>query len=104
MNKHQFVKDLVGHVSSVVAELEHRRVTEYDRCLGDGESVAHGRTRRVRQIDNHAESIHFGDDSTTEIVEATEHLWIRLSVHQMSCGPLFVSKVKFQLVFKTIQN
>ena len=58
MAPYQLSEYVVGHVARRVADGEGRRVGEYEGRLARPQRVPHRPSRRVAQIDQHAQSVH----------------------------------------------
>lgn len=63
-------ENIVRDVPRVITQRVCRRMTEDHRRFGNAEHIAHGLLGYVREINEHAESVHLGDDARAELGQA----------------------------------
>jgi hypothetical protein len=71
----QAPKHVVRHVAGVVGDGPARRVAEDHRRLRAVEGVTHRGRRDVREVDEHADPVHLGDDLATEVAQPADR-WL----------------------------
>lgn len=68
---YQFEQNIVANVARMIAQFMNGRMAKHDGSLGRGHHVQLSLMRGVRHVDDHSETIHFGDYFTSEIGETT---------------------------------
>ncbi|MCO5556202.1 hypothetical protein L7F22_009747 [Adiantum nelumboides] len=63
----QRLQHVGGHVARVVGDGAGAGVGEQHRPGGDGEGLVHRRRSDVREVDDHADAVHLGDDPRAEL-------------------------------------
>ena len=83
-------EDVVVDVARVVAQRFRRRVREDDRGARDAQRVPHRRRRHMRQVNQHAQTVHLHNYQLfPEIISVLNKLdWILLAITWSNCVSL----------------